>query len=292
MFDETNGSGETTNLGNANNDAFLDGLGDDVNVVESPEPTEVDESGDFMGEETAFDEDPGADEAEAEEAPAAPADYEFPIKYRGQEQTVTRTREQLITDIQKAMDYDAVKKERDELRANAGKTQDHEKILGYLAEQNGMPIEDLVAYYAGQMSDEGQMSALREEFPDTPDAALKAILEARKAQRANEEAKAAEAAEAAHMDELFEEVKREYPDFDPENLPEDVANLIEQGMTPLDAMIRHELSALRKEKAEALAKAAEEKKKNENRQRSTGGYRSVGSAGGRDPFKEGLFGGG
>lgn len=286
MFIETNGNEETTNLDEASRSAFLEGY---LSDQEDTEAVAVDKDDDY-GEDAG--EDPGTDEAEAKDAPEAP-DYEFPIKYRGQEQKVTRTRDQLIADIQKAMDYDAVKKERDELRANAGKTGDYEKVMGYLAEQNGMPVEDLIAYYAGQMSDEGQMSALREEFPDTPDAALKAILEARKTQKADEEAKAAEAAEAAEMEALFDEAKREYPEFDPENMPEKAKNLIEQGMTPLEALIRNERDELRKWKADALSEAANKEKRNENRQRSVGGYKSVGSDGkGRDPFLEGYLGGG
>lgn len=287
MFIETNGNEETTNLDEASRSAFLEGY---LSDQEDTEAVAVDKDDDY--EEDAG-EDPGTDEAEAEEAPAAPSDTEYTIKYKGQEQTVTRTRDQLIADIQKAMDYDAVKKERDELRTNAGKAGDYEKVMGYLAEQNGMSVKDLVAYYAGQMSDEGQMDKLREEFPDTPDAALKAILEARKTQKADEEAKAAEAAEAAEMEALFDEAKREYPDFDPENLPEKVKDLIEQGMTPLEALIRNERDELRKWKADALSEAANKEKRNENRQRSVGGYKGVGSDGkGRDPFLEGYLGGG
>lgn len=282
MFETNEGTVETTTPDTATYDAFIDGFESTEAVVETaPEPI----GGDNLDI-----------EASPEPAPdqeAVPESREFAIKYKGKEQTVSRTDAELIADIQKSMDYENVKKELSELKAKYDASRDDDAIYEHFGAENHMSGPDYREYLKSVIAKDSQLKKIRDEFPpETPEAAIQAIYEAREAQRAQEAAKAAEEAEAARLQALIDEAKNEYPNFDIDNLPDPVKDYMEQGYTPLEAMIRHERDELRREKAEAQANAAKQEKEKENRQRSTGGYKNAGSSAGRDPFLEGLFGGG
>lgn len=277
MDNETTGGVGATNPEPATveGDSFLRAFGGDSSPVidEAPAPAE-----------------PEADqqkEAEAE-APKQESEHEYTVKYKGKEQTVTRTDAQLIADIQKAMDYDAVKTERDNLRNASARLEDMKAVLAHHAKENDMEFDDYLDFLKGEIGGADEIEGIRNEFGDIPEAAAKELLAARKeaAQRR------AEAESDAKIQAELDALKAEYPDADINALPDDVVAAIEEGMTPLEAMRLHELRELRSNMAARDAEIAALKKEKDNHFRSTGRAESKNPDAAASPFLKGFMGGG
>lgn len=272
-----NGATEATNPASANGDPFLQAFGfgetADSNPVGNNEAIQDDHPEDDVKPDTANTEDTGRD---------------YTIRYKGKDETLHLTDEQLKDMLQKGRDYDEVRKQRDDLK---GKSADYEtlnRMADYFANNNGMTRQEYIEYFNAQTSEEGIRSQIEQDYPDASEELKAELLESRKA-------KMSAAKEAAIEEETAKDVaalKAEYPDADINALPADVAADIENGMKPVDAMRMHELRELRKAKAELDTQVAALKKEKDNAFRSAGRAESKAADIAADPFLKGFMGGG
>ena len=173
------------------------------------------------------------------EAKKAPDDggRDYKIKYKGQEETLHLTDDQLIAMLQKGRDYDEVRKQRDELTTQSKDYDDLSRLADYIAANNGMPRSEYMKLFNEQTSEDGIRKQIDEDYPDASEELKAELFESRKAKA--DAAKEKEHDEAINAD--IAALRSEYPDADIDNLPADVKSDIENGMKPLDAYRLHEL---------------------------------------------------
>lgn len=193
--------------------------------------------------------------------------------------------------LQKGMNYDA-------------KGEREFRLLDRYAEASGMSRQQYLEQLEGvqlQQMLEGEIEKCRSEFPDTPDAALRAIAEGRLASQRAEQVRAAQQRQAEitaaqqRIDQTVQQARHEaetraWDEYvrvsgakSVEDVPPRVAELVtKEHMTPVAAYWRY-MSEQAQQQVEI------EKKNNQNRQMSPG---SVGGSEGdtSDPFLRGLQG--
>lgn len=223
-----------------------------------------------------------------------------PLVYNGQQIMLPADAVQALTGalganpvelLQKGMNYDR-------------KAEREMRVLDQYAEAAGMNRQQYLEQLEGARNEQllsAEMEQCRTEFPDTPDAALKAIAEGRMASRRAAEAQAAEQRRAEliamqqRIDQTVAQARQEAIDkaWDEygelagvhvaEDVPPRVMELVNsEGMTPVAAHWRYQ--------AELNQQAVEiEKKNNKNKQMSPGSV--AGNEGdSSDPFLKGFLG--
>ena len=223
-----------------------------------------------------------------------------PLVYNGQQILLPADAVQALTGalganpvelLQKGMNYDR-------------KAEREMRVLDQYAEAAGMNRQQYLEQLEGARNEQllsAEMEQCRTEFPDTPDAALKAIAEGRMASRRAAEAQAAEQrrAELTSMQQRIEQTvakarqeadEKAWDEYEvlagvhkPEDIPPRVMELVNsEGMTPVAAHWRYQ--------AEQNAQAVQiEKKNNQNKTTSLGSVQ--GNEGDTsDPFLRGLLG--
>ena len=265
---------------------LFDGWGDGP-VVEQEEAEEIEEETETESEE--------ADQPEAEEAEDASDDYEeedteaeedeeeeddqvFTLKHLDEVKEVGR--DEVITLAQKGLDYDRIRTERDQLKAEKAALKEHEDFLKELAELAGQSVEDLMIATKARLVVQDEQKKGREITYDQARYRVESDLKERK----KAEAKAAPAEEAVKADEPvvdlravreanFKRFIEAYPDVKSEDIPHEVWKEFGDGSKKelTDIYARYENKKL-KERIKEL----EQKPK-----RSTGSRRSNGN-----PVKE------
>ena len=223
-----------------------------------------------------------------------------PLVYNGQQILLPADAVQALTGalganpvelLQKGMNYDR-------------KAEREMRVLDQYAQAAGMNRQQYLEQLEGARNEQllsAEMEQCRAEFPDTPDAALKAIAEGRMASRRAAEAQAAEQQRAElsamqqRIDQTVEQARQEanikaWDAYEvlanvhrPEDIPPRVMELVNnEGMTPTEAHWRYQ--------AEQNAQAVQiEKKNNQNKMTSPGSV--TGSENDTsDPFLRGLLG--
>lgn len=223
-----------------------------------------------------------------------------PLVYNGQQIMLPADAVQALTGalganpvelLQKGMNYDR-------------KAEREMRVLDQYAEAAGMNRQQYLEQLEGARNEQllsAEIEKCRAEFPETPDAALKAIAEGRMASRRAAEAQAAEQQRAEltamqqRIDQTVEQARQEanikaWDDYEtlagvhkPEDIPPRVMELVNsEGMTPVAAHWRYQ--------AEQNAQAVQiEKKNNQNKMTSPGSVQ--GNEGDTsDPFLRGLLG--
>lgn len=242
---------------------------------------------------------PEGGETPPEEAKNQPVQT-VPLVYNGQQILLPADAVQALTGalganpvelLQKGMNYDR-------------KGEREFRLLDQYAEASGLSraqyIEQLERSQNEQLL-EREIEKCRGEFPETPDAALRAIAEGRMAARRAEEQQKAQQRQAElsamqqRIDQTVQQAKRQgemkaWDDYEkiagvqkPEDIPPRVMELVQtEGMTPTAAHWRYQ-SELAQQQVEI------EKKNNQNRQMSPGSM--TGREGDTsDPFLRGLLG--
>lgn len=260
----------------------------DISAATNSEPEESD-----LFDPSVFDEANEGESTEQETKPEpepVPESREYEVTYRGEKQTVKRTDAELVNDIQKSMDYDNVRKERDELKKNSGDIEEYRNIISMFAERNGMPFDEFFSEIRNEVSENGVIAEIEREYPGIPEAAAKELAKNKLAERAKSRAAEQEKAEAERLTQDIAALKAEYPDADMDKLPDDVQKMIGRGIKPVDAMRVHEAKELRSKNAELNNKIAALEKEKDNRQRAPKRMDNHGSDEGSNPFLKGLFG--
>ena len=285
-------------------DAFLDGWGDEQTAQDAPETSETAE-----GEDTAEEETETASETEgAQSAPdggaaetAAEAGAEVQTEtteqkadapektwtLRHMDETKNVGEAEMVTLAQKGMDYDRIRAKYDESKPAM-------EILSIFAKQKGVSVADYVSFLRTEAKKADGLSeaeARRSIELEDREAAVTAREAEQAAERqAAEQANAAANAAAQRRKADIDEFAREYPDVarNPDAIPKVVWDAVAAGSSLTVAYAKYTAKQAREE-AERTRSAAQAAQQNiKNAARSTGSMQSAGqNAGGRDPFLEG-----
>ena len=311
-WETSNSADVNTSLGNEdmdgfNGDDFLaalegnDGLEDQQTAAEGAEETVQDGAENQRAEEQQ--EEPENQPPEGGEVPPETVEQPVqtvPLVYNGQQIMLPADAVQALTGalganpvelLQKGMNYDR-------------KAEREMRVLDQYAEAAGMNRQQYLEQLEGARNEQllsAEIEKCRAEFPETPDAALKAIAEGRMASQRAAAAQAAEQQRAElsamqqRIDQTVEQAREEadaraweeYVSLSGvksfEEVPKRVLELVQQeAMTPVAAHWRYQ--------AEQNAQAVQiEKKNNQNKMTSPGSVQ--GNEGDtRDPFLRGLLG--
>lgn len=285
-------------------DAFLDGWGDEQTAQDAPETSETAEGEDAAEEvtETASETegaqsapDGGAAETAAEAGAEAQTETteqkaDAPEKtwtLRHMDETKNVGEAEMVTLAQKGMDYDRIRAKYDESKPAM-------EILSIFAKQKGVSVADYVAFLRTEAKKADGLSeaeARRSIELEDREAAVTAREAEQAAERqAAEQANAAANAAAQRRKADIDEFAREYPDVarNPDAIPKEVWDAVAAGSSLTVAYAKYTAKQAREE-AERTRSAAQAAQQNvKNAARSTGSMQSAGqNAGGRDPFLEG-----
>lgn len=285
-------------------DAFLDGWGDEQTAQDTPETSETAEGEDTTEEvtETASEtedaqsaSDGGAAETAAEAGAEAQTETteqkaDAPEKtwtLRHMDETKNVGEAEMVTLAQKGMDYDRIRAKYDESKPAM-------EILSIFAKQKGVSVADYVSFLRTEAKKADGLSeaeARRSIELEDREAAVTAREAEQAAERqAAEQANAAANAAAQRRKADIDEFAREYPDVarNPDAIPKEVWDAVAAGSSLTVAYAKYTAKQAREE-AERTRSAAQAAQQNiKNAARSTGSMQSAGqNAGGRDPFLEG-----
>lgn len=285
-------------------DAFLDGWGDEQTAQDAPETSETADGEDTAEEETeTASETEGAQSASdggaAETAAEAGAEAQTetteqkadaPEKtwtLRHMDETKNVGEAEMVTLAQKGMDYDRIRAKYDESKPAM-------EILSIFAKQKGVSVADYVSFLRTEAKKADGLSeaeARRSIELEDREAAVTAREAEQAAERqAAEQANAAANAAAQRRKADIDEFAREYPDVarNPDAIPKEVWDAVAAGSSLTVAYAKYTAKQAREE-AERTRSAAQAAQQNiKNAARSTGSMQSAGqNAGGRDPFLEG-----
>lgn len=311
-WETSNSADVNTSLGNEdmdgfNGDDFLaalegnDGLEDQQTAAEGAEETVQDGAENQRAEEQQ--EEPENQPPEGGEVPPETVEQPVqtvPLVYNGQQIMLPADAVQALTGalganpvelLQKGMNYDR-------------KAEREMRVLDQYAEAAGMNRQQYLEQLEGARNEQllsAEIEKCRAEFPDTPDAALKAIAEGRMASQRAAAAQAAEQQRAQltamqqRIDQTVAQARQEanekaWDEYEvlagvhkPEDIPPRVLELVQtEGMTPTAAHWRYQ-SELAQQQVQI------EKKNNMNKQMSPGSV--AGNEGDTsDPFLKGFLG--
>lgn len=311
-WETSNSADVNTSLGNEdmdgfNGDDFLaalegnDGLEDQQTAAEGAEETVQDGAENQRAEEQQ--EEPENQPPEGGEVPPETVEQPVqtvPLVYNGQQIMLPADAVQALTGalganpvelLQKGMNYDR-------------KAEREMRVLDQYAEAAGMNRQQYLEQLEGARNEQllsAEIEKCRAEFPETPDAALKAIAEGRMASQRAAAAQAAEQQRAElsamqqRIDQTVEQARQEanekaWDEYEvlagvhkPEDIPPRVMELVQtEGMPPTAAHWRYQ-SELAQQQVQI------EKKNNMNKQMSPGSV--AGNEGDTsDPFLRGLLG--
>lgn len=285
-------------------DAFLDGWGDEQTAQDAPETSETAEGEDTAEEETEpasetegaqSASDGGAAETAAEAGAEAQTETteqkaDAPEKtwtLRHMDETKNVGEAEMVTLAQKGMDYDRIRAKYDESKPAM-------EILSIFAKQKGVSVADYVSFLRTEAKKADGLSeaeARRSIELEDREAAVTAREAEQAAERqAAEQANAAANAAAQRRKADIDEFAREYPDVarNPDAIPKEVWDAVAAGSSLTVAYAKYTAKQAREE-AERTRSAAQAAQQNiKNAARSTGSMQSAGqNAGGRDPFLEG-----
>lgn len=290
-----------------NGDDFLaalegnDGLEDQQTAAEGEEETVQDGAEDQRaGEQQEEPENQPPEDGEVPPETVEQPVQTVPLVYNGQQILLPADAVQALTGalganpvelLQKGMNYDR-------------KAEREMRVLDQYAEAAGMNRQQYLEQLEGARNEQllsAEIEQCRTEFPETPDAALKAIAEGRMASRRAAEAQAAEQQQAEltamqqRIDQTVEQARQaanekawdEYETLagvhKPEDIPPRVMELVNsEGMTPVAAHWRYQ--------AEQNQQAVRIAEKNQTNRQTSPGSVAGNESDTSDPFLRGLLG--
>lgn len=305
--EDGNTSDSGADMDGFNGDDFLaalegnDDLENQQTAAEGAEETVQDGAGNQRAEEQQ--EEPENQPPEGGEVPPEAVEQPVqtvPLVYNGQQILLPADAVQALTGalganpvelLQKGMNYDA-------------KGEREFRLLDQYAEAAGMNRQQYLEQLEGARNEQllsAEMEQCRTEFPDTPDAALKAIAEGRMASRRAAAAQAAEQ-QRARLDAMQQRIdqtvaqarqeadERAWDEYEtiagvhkPEDIPPRVMELVNsEGMTPVAAHWRYQ--------AELNQQAVKIAEKNQTNRQTSPGSVAGNESDTSDPFLRGLLG--
>ena len=265
--------------------------------------TEVEDSWDDIdlsdladeGEVAEEDTEATVEESESTEAPEADQQTEaeeqttdsFTLKHMDEVRTVSR--EEIVPLAQKGMDYDRIKgqletakndlREYQQVKADLSKQNERLQFLEELAKEQNMTLDELI--------ENTQVQVMHRKTGKDMEVCRGIVANERRARelQAQQATVTATKDQNAKRDADIAEFMKAYPELasDPKNVPNEVWEAVNKGESLLSAYRAYEVKALRAELEQQKAAAAEEKRKQENKSRSTGSQKTKGTKT-ADPF--------
>lgn len=257
-------------------DIDLSDLAEDGEVTEEDTAEEVEE-----GESTE------ATEASQQTETEVRSEDSFTLKYMGEEKSVTR--EEIVDLAEKGMNYDKVKgqletarndlREFEQVKADLSKRNEQLQYLEELAKEQNMSLDELI--------ENTQVQVMHRKTGKDMEVCRGIVANERRARelQAQQATVTATKDQNAKRDADIAEFMKAYPELasDPKNVPQEVWDAVNKGESLLSAYRAYEVKALRAELEQQKAAAAEEKRKQENKSRSTGSQKTKGTKT-ADPF--------
>lgn len=254
----------------------------------------AEETTEAQQEETAERSAEESQEQDPEQSEEKESPQTFRVKYNGEEKEITY--EEAITLAQKGMNYDKVKEERDKLRDS-----DELKELDYWANQNNMTRSEYVKFLKDSRDRQtmtAEIQSIKEKYPEMDEAAVRELAEARaKLQSREREADEEKKAEEKKQKEIepWTDFLKAFPQYvrregqKNEEIPPQVFADVENGMRPIEAMLKYQNNELQRQIQERDAKIATLEKNDKNKAKALSSAAGVADAA-KDPFLDGLFG--
>lgn len=252
---------------------------DDIDLSDLAEEGEATEE----DTEETVEENEGTEETEASQQTDTEVRSEdsFTLKYMGEEKSVTR--EEIVPLAEKGMNYDKIKgqletarndlKEFEQVKADLSKRNEQLQYLEELAKEQNMSLDELI--------ENTQVQVMHRKTGKDMEVCRGIVANERRARELQaQQAKTAEAADTkAKRDADIADFMKAYPELasDPKNVPDEVWEAVNKGESLLNAYRAYEIKALRAELEQQKAAAAEEKRKQENKSRSTGSQKTKGT---------------
>jgi len=199
------------------------------------------------------------------------------VKFNGKEVFVPSS--DIAQHVQKGMNYDHIKSEHDE----------YSFVLDSIARENGMDRKAYLTHLQNQQRQiavDSAVEALREKYPEMSDNALKDMAEMKIRTDAVEKQRISDAQQKANNEaqvRLWSRVFEAYPDAKVENMPKEIFDDVEAGVTPLEAYQKYLIGNLN-------SQLNAEKKNKNNKSTAVGSLSSDHKEGEMDPFLMGLNG--
>lgn len=197
------------------------------------------------------------------------------VKYNGKEQQLTR--DEMITNAQKGLNYDHVKGELDNVREG-----NVYKAMKAYADKAGMSIDEAATFLLESAAADAELEeeqSIRNQYGNLPADVIKELV----ASRTAEKRAAATAKAESEQQKAWAEALDAYPDLTMDTIPQGVLEAVSKGASPLMALKDNEIAALRQQ----LKNNATHQQNDLNRARSVGSVRGGGTAE-QDPFLAGF----
>lgn len=281
------------------NDTY--GLEDDgSNLFMDDEPNDNAENNEQpVNSEPPAEETPTPSDDKAEDSPVEGNEAAQPqtirVKVKGREIDVPAADALNPELVRKGIAFDDVYAELEQLRSTHSQTDSSLREVEKWAQQAGMELPEYIQYLQTtrrSQAVEREITAIRQKYPDIPEEAAKEMAETRikdmdeKEQQVVQQRKSeAEKAQQKPWDDFI----RAYPHMDAfEKIPAEVVADINDGATPIEAMLRYEKKDLQKQITDLQTKIGqlEQNKKNkETALPAAGGSRDTEA---EDPFLAGM----
>ncbi len=258
---------------------------DDIDLSDLAEEGEVTEED--TAEEVEEGESTEETEASQQTETEVRSEDSFTLKYMGEEKSVTR--EEIVDLAEKGMNYDKVKgqletarndlREFEQVKADLSKRNEQLQYLEELAKEQNMSLDELI--------ENTQVQVMHRKTGKDMEVCRGIVANERRARelQAQQATVTATKDQNAKRDADIAEFMKAYPELasDPKNVPQEVWDAVNKGESLLSAYRAYEVKALRAELEQQKAAAAEEKRKQENKSRSTGSQKTKGTKT-ADPF--------
>lgn len=243
------------------------------------------EDGEAAEEDTAeeVEEGEGTEETEASQQTETEVRSEdsFTLKYMGEEKSVTR--EEIVDLAEKGMNYDKVKgqleaarndlRDYEQVKADLSKRNEQLQFLEEIAKDQNMSLDELI--------ENTQVQVMQKRTGKDVEVCRGIVANERRARELQAQQAAVTSAkdQNAKRDADIAEFMKAYPELasDPKNVPEEVWAAVRNGESLVSAYRAYEVKTLRAELEKQKAAAAEEKRKQENKSRSTGSQKTKGT---------------
>lgn len=246
---------------------------DDIDLSDLDDDSDLD--GDLADQQVEdVREEPAEEEDEADEQDEA--DQLFTLKHLDETREVGR--DEVIALAQKGMDYDRIRADRDQVRADMARLTEMEEFLKELAAPNNMTIEELMdttrANVLAEKEGLDKTVAMQRVKLDRDRKALEAE---RQSLNRQTEAGQQQAAEQQRMKASMDRFIASHPDLEANDIPQEVWEAFAAGKDLGDAYAMFEAKQLREQLAERDKEIETLKQNNKNRVRSTGSQTTAGT---------------
>lgn len=253
--------------------AWGDDSGSSAEVNNTEPETTADHSGEAEGATAQEQQNQPGEETPGEAATAKNEGLRFVAKHFEQTREFdwSKDKDEIIANVQKGMDYERIRNERDSLKAELPALREYKGFLEELAADSGVPVEKMVEDIRTSRLVERERNAGR-VITDT--AAREQIQREKAARDKDAQETAAEKAPAEKLNEKqaldVQSFVRTYPDVKPADIPQSVWDDVRGGTSLVTAYTKFENTQLRSQ-LEAM------KQQEKTKDRSTGSRQSSGN---------------